>query len=189
MILLVAASRDEPSRLGSRDRARSVDDEFEFEFFPEHPEPAGDDRSRWRPREGPDPRLAHRRPRSTPSHVVVRRRIRGGRSALILLVILIAVLTTGSGGGDRQQQQLPGADHADRVQLAANRGRPRSRPEWQPDRSRQEDRDREARRARAAGGRSGHAATGATGTSDPEFGPGAGACRTRPPAPRASGTP
>ncbi|HST25354.1 MAG TPA: peptidoglycan-binding domain-containing protein [Gaiellaceae bacterium] len=76
------------------------DDEFEFEFFPEQPDPpeGEHDEVLWED----EPSGVHRPRRAAPStrDVVVRRRIVAGAiAALILLIILIVVLTSGGGGG------------------------------------------------------------------------------------------
>jgi peptidoglycan hydrolase-like protein with peptidoglycan-binding domain len=76
-----------------------VDDDFEFEFFPEQPDPAGDEPEEL-PREARSDPRRDPRPRSTPSQVFARRRAAAlAVAAVIVLIVLIAVLTSGSGGG------------------------------------------------------------------------------------------
>jgi peptidoglycan hydrolase-like protein with peptidoglycan-binding domain len=81
----------------------SVDDgDFEFEFFPEHGTPAGDEREEalWE-EEGSDLRGDRAPgPGPPPPEIAMRRRIAAAAViALLLLIILIVVLTQGSGGG------------------------------------------------------------------------------------------
>jgi peptidoglycan hydrolase-like protein with peptidoglycan-binding domain len=78
------------------------EDEFEFEFFPDPPEPPEEHEAPLnRPRSeeiAPRPR---RHGRSTHSDAIRRRRVTAAAAAvgLLLLIILVVVLTSGSGGG------------------------------------------------------------------------------------------
>lgn len=86
------------------------EEEFEFEFFPEQPEPREEpEDTEWdsplseRPQPRPRPRAG-----STPSDTVKRRRVTAVAAIVgfILFIVLIVVLTSGSGGGGTYQDYL-----------------------------------------------------------------------------------
>ena len=74
------------------------ENEFEFDFFPEHPNDGEEpEEVLWEDAPPDEPR--RRPPETAPPHIVMRRRIAVAAAvALVLLIILIVVVTGGSGG-------------------------------------------------------------------------------------------